>query len=49
MALMTILLFISACFALNMAPGPNNLLSMANAKRYGIKTACYAGLGRLVA
>ncbi len=49
MTLMTILLFIPACFALNMAPGPNNLLSMANAKRYGIRTACYAGIGRLVA
>ncbi|MEC4768050.1 LysE family translocator [Halomonas sp. CUBES01] len=49
MTLMTILLFIPACFALNMAPGPNNLLSMANAKRYGIKAACYAGIGRLVA
>ncbi len=35
MTLMTLLLFIPACFALNMAPGPNNLLSMANAKRYG--------------
>ncbi|WP_349589197.1 LysE family translocator [Alteromonas sp. NFXS44] len=46
---MTILLFIPACFALNMAPGPNNLLSMANAKRYGVRTACYAGIGRLVA
>lgn len=49
MSLMTILLFIPACFALNMAPGPNNLLSMANAKRYGVRTACYAGIGRLVA
>ncbi len=46
---MTILLFIPACFALNMAPGPNNLLSMANAKRYGMRAACYAGIGRLVA
>ncbi|MBA2781247.1 LysE family translocator [Billgrantia kenyensis] len=46
---MAILLFIPACFALNMAPGPNNLLSMANAKRYGVRTACYAGIGRLVA
>lgn len=46
---MTILLFVPACFALNMAPGPNNLLSMANAKRYGIRVACFAGLGRLVA
>ena len=47
--LMTILLFLPACFALNMAPGPNNLLSMANAKRYGFQIACYAGIGRLVA
>lgn len=49
MTLMALLLFILACFALNMAPGPNNLLSMANAKRYGIRAACYAGIGRLVA
>ncbi|MCQ4265001.1 lysine transporter LysE [Stutzerimonas stutzeri] len=49
MSLITILLFIPACFALNMAPGPNNLLSMANAKRYGVRVACYAGIGRLVA
>jgi len=47
--LMTILLFLPACFVLNMAPGPNNLLSMANAKRYGARVACYAGIGRLVA
>ena len=49
MTLSTILLFIPASFALNMAPGPNNLLSMANAKRYGVKVACCAGIGRLVA
>ena len=49
MTLMKLLLFIPACFALNMAPGPNNLLSMANAKRYCIRVACYAGIGRLVA
>ncbi len=49
MTLSTILLFIPASFALNMAPGPNNLLSMANAKRYGVKAACCAGIGRLVA
>jgi threonine/homoserine/homoserine lactone efflux protein len=47
--LMTLLLFLPACFALNMAPGPNNLLSMSNAKRYGIRVACFAGIGRLVA
>ena len=49
MTLSTILLFIPASFALNMAPGPNNLLSMANAKHYGVKAACCAGIGRLVA
>lgn len=49
MTLSTVLLFIPASFALNMAPGPNNLLSMANAKRYGIRVACCAGLGRLMA
>jgi threonine/homoserine/homoserine lactone efflux protein len=32
-----------------MAPGPNNLMAMSNAKRYGLKTACYAGSGRLFA
>lgn len=49
MELYTLLLFIPACFALNMAPGPNNLLSMANAKRHGYRIACLAGLGRLMA
>ncbi len=28
-------LFIPSCFALNMAPGPNNLLSVNNAARFG--------------
>lgn len=46
---MSFLLFIPACFALNMSPGPNNLLSMSNAKRYGLKIAVVAGLGRLLA
>jgi threonine/homoserine/homoserine lactone efflux protein len=32
-----------------MAPGPNNLLSMANARQYGIRVALLAGIGRLVA
>ncbi|BCB08726.1 hypothetical protein HHSLTHF2_26160 [Vreelandella venusta] len=49
MNLTTLLLFIPACFALNMAPGPNNLLSLTNAKRYGVRTACLAGIGRLIA
>ncbi|PMR76540.1 LysE family translocator [Billgrantia endophytica] len=49
MTLYTLLLFIPACFALNMAPGPNNLLSVANAKCHGLRVACLAGLGRLMA
>ncbi|WP_028634114.1 LysE family translocator [Pseudomonas parafulva] len=49
MDLASLLLFIPACFALNMAPGPNNLLSLHNASRYGLRTACVAGGGRLLA
>src|SRR3990167_10495288 len=45
----TLSLFLPACFALNMAPGPNNLLSVSNSTRYGYRTACVAGLGRLLA
>ena len=45
----TLALFLPACFALNMAPGPNNLLSISNATRYGYRTACIAGVGRLLA
>ncbi len=49
MDLTTLLLFVPACFALNLAPGPNNLLSMSNAKQYGVSVACLAGIGRLTA
>jgi len=49
MSFETLLLFIPACFALNMAPGPNNLLSVSNATRYGFWVATMAGIGRLVA
>lgn len=42
-------LFVPACFALNMAPGPNNLLSLHNAARQGVRHACLAGGGRLLA
>ncbi|OHU85048.1 MULTISPECIES: LysE family translocator [Pseudoalteromonas] len=45
----TLLLFVPACFALNMAPGPNNLLALNNAQRYGLAAAIMGGLGRLVA
>ena len=49
MNLATLALFLPACFALNMAPGPNNLLSISNATRYGYRTSCLAGGGRLLA
>ncbi|PKA72973.1 threonine/homoserine/homoserine lactone efflux protein [Pseudomonas baetica] len=49
MDLATLSLFIPACFALNMAPGPNNLLSVSNATRYGFRRACGAGIGRILA
>lgn len=49
MNLELLLLFVPACFALNMAPGPNNLLSIANGTHYGFSVACLAGIGRLVA
>ncbi len=49
MNLATLALFLPACFALNMAPGPNNLLSISNATRYGYRTSCMAGVGRLLA
>ncbi|MEW6992062.1 LysE family translocator [Colwelliaceae bacterium 6441] len=49
MDLFVLALFLPACFALNMIPGPNNLLSMANGRRYGFKYAVVAGLGRIVA
>ena len=49
MDLATLSLFLPACFALNMAPGPNNLLSVSNATRYGFQRACFAGIGRILA
>lgn len=49
MDLATLSLFLPACFALNMAPGPNNLLSVSNATRFGYRRACVAGVGRLLA
>jgi threonine/homoserine/homoserine lactone efflux protein len=45
----TLLLFVPACFAINMAPGPNNLLSISNATRHGLRAAWLAGAGRLLA
>lgn len=46
MSLTALLFFLPACFALNLAPGPNNLLSVHNAACYGFRKAFMAGLGR---
>ena len=49
MTLENLLIFVPACFALNMAPGPNNLLSVAKATRDGFWISTIAGVGRLLA
>lgn len=41
--------FIPACFALNLAFGPNNLLATTNAARVGAGSAIIAALGRIAA
>lgn len=46
---MTLLVFIPASFALNLAPGPNNLMAMQHARQSGVCHAGLAGLGRLAA
>lgn len=49
MTLDTLLLFAPACFALNVAFGPNNLLSLTHGAQAGVSRATVAGLGRLLA
>jgi len=49
MPLDTYLLFLPACFALNMAFGPNNVLSLSNGARIGVLHSVTASFGRLVA
>ncbi|WP_110601502.1 LysE family translocator [Salinicola lusitanus] len=44
-----LLVFLPACFALNMAFGPNNLLATTNAARVGPFKAVIASLGRIAA
>lgn len=44
-----LLLFVPACFALNMAFGPNNLLSLTYGLQEGVRTAVMASSGRLAA
>ena len=48
MPLETFLIFAPACFAINMAFGPNNLLSLTNAARRGVVPAILAAAGRIV-
>lgn len=49
LSLSTLLLFLPACFALNMALGPNNVLSLSNGAREGMRCSVLASVGRLVA
>ncbi|MDN3525279.1 LysE family translocator [Halomonas sabkhae] len=49
MDLDALLTFLPACFALNMAFGPNNLMAMTNAARRGLGIAVSASLGRVIA
>lgn len=44
-----LLIFIPACFALNLSPGANNLFAMTTANKHGARTAFIAALGRLFA
>jgi threonine/homoserine/homoserine lactone efflux protein len=43
-----LLLFIPACFALNLAFGPNNLMALTNGAQRGPVFALLAGVGRLL-
>ena len=45
----TLLLFVPACFALNIAFGPNNLLSITIGAQHGLRASLLAAIGRLVA
>lgn len=49
MPLSTYLLFLPACFAVNLAFGPNNLLAITNGARHGPLRALAAAGGRLLA
>ncbi|SAK87897.1 lysine exporter protein LysE/YggA [Caballeronia catudaia] len=49
MSLQTFSLFLPACFAINMAFGPNNVLSLSNGAREGVRASVLAAFGRIVA
>jgi threonine/homoserine/homoserine lactone efflux protein len=40
--------FLPACFAINMALGPNNVLTISNGARSGVRSAILAALGCLL-
>lgn len=48
-AIQSWLLFLPACFALNAAPGPNNITAFVNGARLDTPSALAAGMGRLPA
>ncbi|QSN62219.1 LysE family translocator [Caballeronia sp. M1242] len=49
MSIQTFSLFVPACFAINMAFGPNNMLSLSNGARRGVRVSVLASFGRLAA
>ncbi len=49
MPLETLLIFIPAVFAINVYPGPNNLMALSNGARFGFWTSLTAATGRLPA
>ncbi|MDE1179848.1 LysE family translocator [Paraburkholderia sp.] len=49
MSLQNYWLFLPACFAINMAFGPNNVLSLSNGAKNGARYSILAALGRIVA
>lgn len=44
-----LVVFVPACFAINLAFGPNNLLAMTHGARCGVRFALGASLGRILA
>ena len=42
-------IFLPACFAINCAPGPNNMLAFSNGARLGLVPGILGGLGRIPA
>jgi len=44
-----LLLFVPACFILNMSPGPNHILALNHARIQGFRLSVLAGSGRILA